>query len=284
MYYIYTGFFPQHAEKLFARYKSNVIRIGPNQIVFNDARALKDVIGRNDTYRGDFAFRVLGFAATNVSNIQDPGEHRRKRRLMAPGFSNSVLAIQEPKIATPIVDKLVQKIQEAQDNTVNLADYFDCVTLDIIGALAFGANFGMLDELTAHPFLHVLRWSVIVAAIPKWLQIMSKIYQYGPKWITPKPMRGAVDFAGKHLALRKQRDATQEEKESRADIISVIERGNEKFKDQPGYTQLGKHEMLGEATNLVTGMIASTPPSYQNPSVTHHCHQVAVILLQQHLR
>ncbi|RDW74852.1 hypothetical protein BP6252_05994 [Coleophoma cylindrospora] len=253
MYYISTGFFPQHCEKLFKKYKSNVIRVGPNQIVFNDVRALKDIVGRSDTYRGDFALRVIGFAATNVSNIRDPGEHRRKRRLMAPGFANSVLAEQEPIIATPIVDKLVARIETIPDGVVNLADYFDCVTLDMIGALAFGANFGMLDHVEKHPFLHVLpnvlRWSVIVGAIPSWFRLMSKVNQYGPKWTTPKPMRGVVDFAGKHLALRKERGSTINDR----DIISVIEAGNEKFKGQPGYTQLGKYEMLGEATNLVTG-------------------------------
>jgi hypothetical protein len=56
----------------------------------------------------------------------------------------------------PIIDKLVSRIQGAEGGLVNLSDYFDCVTLDIIGALSFGADFGMLNHLTEHPFLHVL--------------------------------------------------------------------------------------------------------------------------------
>jgi hypothetical protein len=68
-------------------------------------------------------------------------------------------------------------------------------------------------------------------------------------------MRGVVDFAGKHLQLRKERNENANDKSERKDIISVIEAGTEKFKGQPGYTQLGKYEILGEATNSVTGKL-----------------------------
>jgi cytochrome P450 len=239
MYHIYTGFFPQHCERLFEKYKTDVLRVAPNQLVFNDSQALKDIPGRSDVYRGDFALRVIGFAGTNVSNIRDPGEHRRKRRVMAPGFSNAVLMEQEPVIVMPIVNKLVRKLSELQDGVVNLSDYFDCATSDIIGALSFGANFGMLDQLEKHPFLHVLpnvlRWSVIVQCIPEWFRFMSWVNRVGPKWTTPKPMRGVVDFAGYHLAERKKRDAEELDKSGRKDIISVIEAGNTKYKGMEGY-------------------------------------------------
>lgn len=257
MYYIWTGYFPQHCEVLFRKYKSNVIRVAPGQLVFNDPRSLKDIVGRSDVYRGNIALRVIGFAGTNVSNIRDPGEHRRKRRLMAPGFSNMALNAQEPEIVVPIVDKLVSRISETTKGNVNLTDYFDCATLDIIGALSFGANFGMLDKLEGHPFLHVLpsvlRYSVIAQCIPEVFRFLSLLNRVGPSWMTPKAFRGVVDFAGYHLNLRKQRDATDIDLGNRQDIISIIEAGNEKFKGKEGYTHLGKYEMLGEATNLVTG-------------------------------
>ncbi|EXJ81947.1 hypothetical protein A1O1_08014 [Capronia coronata CBS 617.96] len=257
MYHISTGYFPQHCEKLFAKYNTDVLRVAPDQLVFNDPQALKDIPGRSDVYRGNFALRVIGFAGTNVSNIRDPGEHRRKRRLMAPGFSNVALAEQEPILTVPIVDKLIKKITEVEGGVVNLSDYFDCVTGDIIGALSFGANFGMLDQLEKHPFLHVLpnvlRLSVIIQCIPQWFRTIDWINRHGPKWTVPKPMRGVSDFAGYHLAERRKRDAVEVDKSGRKDIISIIEAGNEKFKGQPGYVQLGEYEMLGEATNLVTG-------------------------------
>ena len=257
MYYIWTGYFPQHCETLFRKHKSNVIRVAPGQLVFNDPRSLKDIVGRSDTYRGKFALRVIGFAGTNVSNIRDPSEHRHKRRLMAPGFSNTVLNAQEPDIVVPIVDKLGSRISETTNGNINLTDYFDCATLDIIGALSSGANFGMLDKLEQHPFLHVLpnvlRYSVIAQCIPEVFHILSFINRVGLSWMTPKAFRGVVDFAGYHLNMRKHRDDTEIDLGNRQDIISIIESGNEKFKGKEGYTRLGKYEMLGEATNLVTG-------------------------------
>ena len=50
MYYIWTGYFPQHCETLFRKHKSNVIRVAPGQLVFNDPRSLKDIVGCSDTY------------------------------------------------------------------------------------------------------------------------------------------------------------------------------------------------------------------------------------------
>jgi hypothetical protein len=99
--------------------------------------------------------------------------------------------------------------------------------------------------------LMLVRWSAIVGALPTWFSIMSWVNKYGPAWTTPKSMRGVVEFAGKHLRLRKERDDREENKSGRDDIISVIEARNEKFKGQQGYTPLGKYEMLGEATDLV---------------------------------
>ncbi|KAH8879297.1 benzoate 4-monooxygenase cytochrome P450 [Thozetella sp. PMI_491] len=259
MYYIWTGYFPQHCEALFAKYDTIVLRVSPNQIIFNDPQALKDLVGRSDVYKGHFALRVIGFAGNNVSTVNDPAEHRRKRRILAPGFSNSVLAEQEPLIIGPLTDKLVEKVHDAPNGVVNLSSLFDCATTDIIGALSFGANFGMLDQLEKHPFLHVLpdvlRWSVIVQCIPEWFQCMTWINHRGPKWAVPKPMRGVVDFAKYHMDERKKRDAveTAEDKTGHRDIMSVIEVGNEKFRGTPGYQPLNQYELLGEATTLVAG-------------------------------
>lgn len=262
LYYIWTGYFPQQCERLFKKYNTDVLRVAPNQLVFNDPRSLKDIPGRSDVYRGDFALRVIGFSAVNVSNIRDPGEHRRKRRVMAPGFSNTALTAQEPHIVAPIVDKLISKIRETEGGTVNLADYFDCATADIIGALSFGANFGMLDQLQNHPFLHVLpnvlRLSVIAQCIPEVFRTLSWANnQPGLQWTVPKPMRKVVDFAGYHLAERKKRDTQELDKSGRKDIISIIEAGNEKYKGQEGYIELGKTEMLGEAVSTNASVLVA---------------------------
>ena len=71
--------------------------------------------------------------------------------------------------------------------------------------------------------------------------------------MTPKAFWGVVDFTGYHLNMCKHQDDTEIDLGNHQDIISIIESGNEKFKGKEGYTRLGKYEMLGEATNLVTG-------------------------------
>ncbi|KAI1424357.1 hypothetical protein F5Y12DRAFT_715305 [Xylaria sp. FL1777] len=68
----------------------DVLRVSPNRLIYNDAQAFKDLPGRSDV------LRVIGFTGNNVSTVYDPAEHRRKRRILAPGFSNSVLAKPPP--------------------------------------------------------------------------------------------------------------------------------------------------------------------------------------------
>ncbi|OCL10396.1 benzoate 4-monooxygenase cytochrome P450 [Glonium stellatum] len=251
MYHMNSGVFPETCERLFKQYKSNVLRVAPNQLVFNEPSAMRQMVNLTDVWKGDFALRVIGFAPTTVSDIKDPQAHRRKRRQLGPGFSNAALAIQEPEAVQPNVNKLIQRIKESVDGVVNLSDYFDCVTTDNVGALAFNADFGMLDRPKDHEFLHVLpdvlRWSVVIQAVPILFKFMKLINKYGPGFMTPTPLRGVVDFSRKHLQIRVQRDAAGEKSN---DIMSVILAENEKVPDSE---KMGRYELLGEATALVAG-------------------------------
>lgn len=228
--------------------------MAPNQLVFRNPQSLKDIVGRHDVYRGDFALRVIGFTSQNVSNIRNPEAHKRKRKLMNPGFSNVTLAKQEPTIISPLVDKFVDKVESTVGTQINMANYFDCVTSDIIGRLSFGQDFGMIDDPVSHPFLHVLpdalRMSVIAQCIPEVYRFLSFVFRNGPPFLIPQTFRGVADFAGKHMRERAQRDKDGTATD-RNDIMSIIVDGTAHLKDP--YLRMDSSEMLGEATTLVTG-------------------------------
>lgn len=228
--------------------------MAPNQLVFRNPESLKDIVGRSDVYRGDFALRVIGFTSQNVSNIQNPEAHKRKRKLMNPGFSTSTLAKQEPTLISPLVDKFIDKIESMTDTKINMSTFFDCVTSDIIGRLSFGSDFGMIDDPISHPFLHVLpdalRMSVIAQCIPEVYRLLSFTFRNGPPFLIPKTFRGVADFAGKHIRERSQRDKDGVQTD-RNDIMSIIVDGTAHLKDP--YLRIDSTEMLGEATTLVTG-------------------------------
>ncbi|KAI9686051.1 MAG: hypothetical protein M1822_004034 [Bathelium mastoideum] len=254
-YWIFVGRLPEHCEALFSKYNTSILRIAPNQLVFRTPQSLKDTIGRHhDVYRGNFALRVLGFTSNTVSNIHDPAAHRRKRKLMNPGFSATTLAKQEPALIVPLVDKLVEKVAATEGKPFNLCNYFDCVTSDIIGRLSFGADFSMLERPDSHEFLHVLpdalKLSVIAQSIPEMFQFLTFLYQYGPKFLTPKALRGVADYASRLMHERAERDANDVD-EDRADIMSMIMNGAKDVEDEP--TKMDQAEVLGEATTLVAG-------------------------------
>lgn len=254
LFYITKGRFPQQSEKLFDYYQTDVLRVAPNQLLFRSPQALKDLISRSDVYRGDFALRVIGFTSQNVSNIQNPEAHKRKRKLMNPGFSNVTLAKQESTLINPLINKFVDKVGSLEGAKFDACSYFDCVTSDIVGRLAFGADFGMIDDPVSHPFLHVLpdalRMSVIAQCIPEVYRFLSYTFRYGPPFLVPSQFRGVADFTRKQM-----NDRTQREKDGtasdRADIMSVILDETKHEKDP--LLRMDQKEVLGEATTIVTG-------------------------------
>ena len=254
--------------------------MAPGQLVFRDVESVKDITSQPDVYRGSFAFRVPGFTKKTLSDVVDPGDHNRKRRILAPGFSATALADQEPYLVMPLADKLISKISETEGKAFDVSTYMACVTTDIIGVLTYGARFGMLDELENHPFLHVipnvLRMSAILMCIPEVWRLVTWAYRVGPKWIIPRNLRAVVDFAGYHLQERRKRDIQEVDKSGRKDIIGVIESGNEKMKGTPYHFDYTRYELEGEATNITAGKEFSSESNCTSSPLNHirwwrHC-------------
>ena len=91
---------------------------------------------------------LLDKKALSVANDHD---HGRIRRALAPAFSQKSILEQEPILAKH-VDLLIRKLkQETQDSrTVDLRDWYNFTTFDIIGDLAFGEGFGCLTSSSHH--------------------------------------------------------------------------------------------------------------------------------------
>ena len=156
--------------------------MAPGQLVFRDVESVKDITSSPDVYRGSFAFRVPGFTKKTLSDVVDPGDHNRKRRILAPGFNATALADQEPYLVMPMADKLISKISETKGQAFDVSIYMACVTTDIIGVLTYGARFGMLDELENHPFLHVIPNVLRMSALL--MCILSDKFGFGFTFIT----------------------------------------------------------------------------------------------------
>ena len=117
--------------------------------------------------------------------------HTRIRRLLGPSFSEKSLRSQEPMISR-YVDLLIHRLHERVGQTVDLAEWMNFTSFDIIGDLAYAESFGCLENVKLHPWIQ-LTFDFLKAAV--YIQVM--------RWIP-----GALSLMNALLppSMRKSRD------------------------------------------------------------------------------
>ena len=138
-----------NAYKLHQKYGS-VVRLGPNLVSFNTQEALRDIYNVNANVRKGFLYHVVtsqfGFAST--FSTQDKAVHSRKKRILAPAFTDASLRNMEEYVLKHI-RTFIQKIgpaENAESSVTDLGEWSGFLTFDVMGDLSFGRDFGMLEN------------------------------------------------------------------------------------------------------------------------------------------
>ncbi|KAF2659438.1 cytochrome P450 [Lophiostoma macrostomum CBS 122681] len=129
-----------------------VVRVMPNELSFNTAKAWEDIYGHRvglpnmdkDPIHVGAVEAIPG--ATNLTMAPD-AHHARQRRALAHAFSKQALLEQEP-ILKGYVNLFVTRLREMahRGEAANMVSWFNFCTFDIIGDLSFGEPFGCLNE------------------------------------------------------------------------------------------------------------------------------------------
>jgi cytochrome P450 len=138
-----------------------VVRVAPWELSYISAASWKDICtGRN----GEDALPlnpVYGlhelelFGTFSLLWQQNPTEHARHRRVMAPAFSDRSLREQEP-IFAKYASLLMQRMRDNAGTPVDLCAWFHFATFDIIGDLTFGEPFHCLEQSRFHPWIRFI--------------------------------------------------------------------------------------------------------------------------------
>jgi cytochrome P450 len=128
-----------------------VVRIAPNNLSYINPQAWKDIYSHKKAPQlemiKDPEFYVRNPDAPHIVN-GNREEHARYRRLYSPGFSLRSLREQEPLIqgyVNMFVDGIARACEQGE-TPVDMVQWFNFVTFDIIGDLAFGEPFGCLEN------------------------------------------------------------------------------------------------------------------------------------------
>ena len=92
--------------------------------------------------------------------------HTRMRRILAFAFSEKALREQE-SILRDYADLLIQKLREESQRgkLVDIVNWYNFTTFDIIGDLCFGESFHNLDNKGEHPWISVVLKAVKMAML-----------------------------------------------------------------------------------------------------------------------
>lgn len=161
---------PYRQLELHEKYGS-IVRVAPNEVSFSSARSWLEIYGprkgigtfiKSEFYDGgNFAAEAL-----SIVSERDPKKHAEMRKYLASAFSDRSLKAQEPLIAHS-VDLFVKKLGEAgQGNRgTNMVMWYNLMTFDIIGSLAFGQDFGGVESGTEHFWVAIVSKSLRLGAL-----------------------------------------------------------------------------------------------------------------------
>lgn len=137
--------------------------MSPNELSFASLESYNDIYGfpkagRAQFIKSDF-YDIYGSAYKTgcIGSERDPVLHAQKKKNLAPAFSSKALERQED-IVQRYLDDFVSKIGPLSTRSpegIDITKWFEMVTFDILGEMAFGESFHCLADgtLTFHDWI-----------------------------------------------------------------------------------------------------------------------------------
>lgn len=157
-----------------------VVRVAPDELSYIDPQAVSPIYQSNPEFSKD-PMHLPPFHKNAAPGIlaAEKEHHRRYRRVLAHGFSDKGMRAQQPLIQRHI-NQLSDKLTERSGSVaVDLSEWYNWATFDVIGDLAFGEHFGCLEKGKTHDWIASIQGNV--KAIP----IVNAVRRLGLAWILP---------------------------------------------------------------------------------------------------
>ncbi|KAJ5276481.1 Cytochrome monooxygenase lcsI [Penicillium chrysogenum] len=171
LYWTSTGQYHYKLKELHDKY-GDVVRTAPKSLVYRNPQAWKDIYGHRKagarSFLKDPKFYLQGPRGPNLLNANDE-DHSRERRLLSHAFSEKALREQESLLQSH-VDMLVERLKgtiSSSRETVDMSQWYNFTTFDIMGDLAFGEPFDCLQESQYHPWVEMVFVSLKVLALAR---------------------------------------------------------------------------------------------------------------------
>ncbi|ETS85264.1 hypothetical protein PFICI_03289 [Pestalotiopsis fici W106-1] len=129
-----------------------VVRVGFNHVSIATPEGLHTVYAHGNGFLKDEFYNAFVSGVCGVFNVRDRVEHTRKRKIISHAFSPSAVSNFEHHMSANLerwvgqLDRITTHPDESGYARVNMMPWSTFLAFDIIGDLAFGAPFGMVQR------------------------------------------------------------------------------------------------------------------------------------------
>lgn len=223
------------------------MRIAPDKLSYISAEAWRDIYGHKKIEMNkDPKWYVPDPNADNIA-LSNREKHGHFRRLFSHGFSDRSLRAQEPLLRS-YVDLLTEGLERYSNNGRNPLDmvqWYNWTTFDIIGDLTFGEPFGCLETASLHPWVRDIFHAIKGITYLRVCQEIPILGPYLPLLLSRVLSNKAVKKREAHLNYTREKVTRRlNNKDHRPDFMDNVLR-------QPEGKGLTFPEMLSNSSVLI---------------------------------
>ncbi|KAE8447509.1 hypothetical protein EG329_010639 [Mollisiaceae sp. DMI_Dod_QoI] len=244
-----------------------LVRIQPDHVSVADESAIQEIYGHGNGFLKSDFYDAFVSIQRGLFNTRDRAEHTRKRKTVSHTFSPKSIGQFEVYMHQNL-ELFVQQWDTMSNNAhgqfakLDCLHWFNYLAFDMIGDLAFGAPFGMLEKgkditeirmtpdapITYAPAVQVLNRRGEVSGTLGCLPQLKPYAKYLPDPFFSQGVAAVENLAGIAVARVSQRLEGKQDVE-RVDLLARLMEG----KDEKG-EKLGRQELTAEAlTQLIAG-------------------------------
>ncbi|KAF8659814.1 hypothetical protein AX16_001699 [Volvariella volvacea WC 439] len=177
------GGWSEHLEYLHQKY-GPIVRVGPNELHFNDPKAHSEIYGMNSRFAKQPALYTSFATDQSVFALFDFHEAMQRRNLIGPFFSRRAILnlenVVQSKIDTLVARLLSYKDEKAAD--LDLA--FRSISLEIITSYCFAKSSDVLDAPDfQHEILSAMDMTLPMIWVFKHFPIIKAVLLNVPEWM-----------------------------------------------------------------------------------------------------
>lgn len=198
----------------------------PDELSFVDALAWKDIYtSRPQLPKPKLGELKLPNGVAPIASITKTEDHTRQRRILSHAFSERAVREQE-YLLQKYSDLLITRLHDqckAGKPEVDICDWYNFTTFDIIGDLCFGESFHSLENAKHHSWVSATFQGVKIASL-------VTIFQHFPPmsavidWCVPESIK---EKGHQHFVFSKERiDKRIAQKSDRPDFMKFILENN----------------------------------------------------------